>query len=87
MSYGMKTFYNGASFGRSEIPMPEGDAFFQGILDAITAGWRVCSYFGVPNAAGATLYCTREPCTGCRRLIAGAGITKVLWGSPGLPGA
>ena len=55
MSYGMKTFHNGASFGRSDIPMPEGDTFFQGVLDAITAGWRVCSYFGVPDAAGATL--------------------------------
>jgi Ni,Fe-hydrogenase III large subunit len=57
MSYDMKTFYNGTSFHRSEISMLDGDAFFQGILDAITAGWRVCSYFGVPNSAGAVLYC------------------------------
>ena len=57
MSYGMKTFSNGTSFPRDEIPMPDNDAFFQGILDAITAGWRVCSYCGVPNAGGATLYC------------------------------
>lgn len=57
MSYGMKTFHNGASFGRDEIPLLEGDAFFQGVLDAIAAGWRVCSYFGVPNADGAALYC------------------------------
>jgi Ni,Fe-hydrogenase III large subunit len=57
MSYGMKTFYNGTSFQRIEIPMPDNDAFFQGIQDAIEAGWRVCSYFGVPTAAGATLYC------------------------------
>lgn len=57
MSYGMKIFYNGTSFGRDEIPAPDNDTFFQSVLDAITAGWRVCSYFGVPNAAGATLYC------------------------------
>src|SRR6185369_4636603 len=57
MSFGMKTFYNGTAFHRGEIPMPDNDTFFQGILDAITAGWRVCSYFGVPDSAGATLYC------------------------------
>jgi len=57
MSYGMKTFYNGTSFLRSEIPQLGNDTFFQGLLDAITAGWRVCSYFGVPTADGATLYC------------------------------
>ncbi len=27
---------------------------------------------------GATLYCTDKPCTGCSRLIAGVGITKVV---------
>jgi len=57
MSFGMKIMYNGSSFQRSEIPIVVGDAFFQGILDSIMAGWRVCSYFGVPHAAGATLYC------------------------------
>jgi Ni,Fe-hydrogenase III large subunit len=57
MSFGMKTFYNGASFRRSDIPQPDNDTFFQGILDAIISGWRVCSYFGVPDAAGTTLYC------------------------------
>ena len=43
MSFGMKTFYNGTSFHRGEIPQPDNDTFIQGILDAITAGWRVCS--------------------------------------------
>ena len=57
MSYGMKTFFNCTSFPRGEIPMPDNDTFYQGILDAITAGWRVCSYFAVPNPEGATLYC------------------------------
>jgi Ni,Fe-hydrogenase III large subunit len=57
MSFSMKIFYNGSSFQRSEIPMAVGDTFFQGLLDSITAGWRVCSYFGIPNSDGATLYC------------------------------
>lgn len=57
MSHGMKIFYNGTSFPRSEIPQADNDAFFQGLLDASSAGWRVCSYFGVPHAGGADLYC------------------------------
>jgi len=57
MSFGMKTFYNGASFLRSEIPLLDNDTFFQGIVDSIRGGWRVCSYCGVPTEGGATLYC------------------------------
>jgi Ni,Fe-hydrogenase III large subunit len=57
MSYSMKTFYNGSSFLRTEIPLLENDIFSQGLLDSITSGWRVCSYFGVPTADGAMLYC------------------------------
>lgn len=57
MSFGMKTFYNCASFPRSEIPLLDNDSFFQGLADAIGAGWRVCSYCGVPSGIGATLYC------------------------------
>lgn len=57
MSYGMKTFHNGACFGRDEIPRLGEDDFFQGILDATGCGWRICSYFGVPHDDGATLYC------------------------------
>ena len=32
MSFGMKTFYNGTSFDRREIPMPDNDTFFQGVM-------------------------------------------------------
>lgn len=64
MSYGMKTFYNGTSFHRGEIPMPDNDIFFQEILDAIKAGWRVCSYFGAPFSGGATLYCVMSARSG-----------------------
>src|ERR1039457_7048023 len=57
MSFDMKTFFNGTSFPRNDIPLQDNDTFFQGIVDAITAGWRVCSYCGAPNSDGATLYC------------------------------
>jgi len=57
MSFGMKTFYNGASFPRSDIPLQDNDTFFQGILDATANEWRICTYFGVPSASGAMLYC------------------------------
>jgi Ni,Fe-hydrogenase III large subunit len=53
----MKSFHNGACFGRNDIPLLDNDSFFQGILDATGHGWRVCSYFGVPCDSGATLYC------------------------------
>jgi Ni,Fe-hydrogenase III large subunit len=57
MSHGMKTFHNGACFGRAEIPLLDNDGFFQGILDATGHGWRICSYFGAPSSSGAILYC------------------------------
>jgi Ni,Fe-hydrogenase III large subunit len=78
----MKTFHNGASFGRGEIPVPEGDVFFQGVLDALAAGWRVCSYFGVPDAAGATLYCVMSDRAGSG--ILGIVATKVGRAFPSL---
>jgi Ni,Fe-hydrogenase III large subunit len=53
----LATLYNGTALPLSEIPMMNGDAFFQGILDAITGGWRVASYFGVPHNTGAELFC------------------------------
>lgn len=64
MSYTMKTFYNGSSFKRSEIPLLDADTFFQGVVDSISTGWRVCSYFGVPSADGATLYCVMSARSG-----------------------
>ncbi|MDO9309151.1 MAG: hydrogenase [Deltaproteobacteria bacterium] len=57
MSHGMKTLHNGSSFDRAELPLLDNDSFFQTIPDAIAGGWRVCSYFGLPTAGGAVLYC------------------------------
>jgi Ni,Fe-hydrogenase III large subunit len=49
--------HNGTSVPLAEVPLADGDTFFQGVLDAITTGWRVSSYFGIPNDRGAELYC------------------------------
>jgi Ni,Fe-hydrogenase III large subunit len=49
--------HNGASVPLAEVPPVDGDRFFQGVLDAITGGWRVSSYFAIPNDRGAELYC------------------------------
>lgn len=34
---------------------------------------------GLPKSRGATLYVTARPCDGCARLIAAAGITRIVW--------
>ncbi|MEI6209628.1 MAG: hydrogenase [Desulfuromonadales bacterium] len=84
MNCGMKSFFNGTSFPRAEVPMPDNDTFFQGILDAITAGWRVCTYFGFPNADGdgATLYCVMSSRAG--RGVLGIVATQVCRSFPSL---
>jgi NADH-quinone oxidoreductase subunit D len=82
MSYGMKTFFNGTSFPRTEIPQPDNDTFFQGIVDAVAAGWRVCSYCGVPDSDGATLYCVMSSRAG--RGMLGIVATRVGHSFPSL---
>lgn len=42
--------------------------------------------FARASVKGATLYCTDEPCGGCARLIAGAGIARVVVTPPGFAG-
>ena len=49
--------HNGGSIPIARIPQTDNDSFFQGMLDAIIGGWRVASYFGVPQNTGAELYC------------------------------
>jgi Ni,Fe-hydrogenase III large subunit len=82
MSYGMKTFFNGISFPRSEIPLADNDTFFQGIVDAIAAGWRVCTYCGVPDGDGATLYCVMSSRAG--RGLLGIVASRVVRSFPSL---
>lgn len=53
----LSVLHNGGSVPLAEVPLVASDAFFQGMLDAITGGWRVSSYFGVPGDASAELFC------------------------------
>jgi Ni,Fe-hydrogenase III large subunit len=48
--------HNGASIPLADLPLKDSDDFFEGMLDAIAGGWRVSSYFGVPQDSGAELY-------------------------------
>jgi Ni,Fe-hydrogenase III large subunit len=57
VSSSLRVFRNGESFPLAEVPLPGETLFLGEILDAVDAGWRVSSYFGVPEAGGATLYC------------------------------
>ncbi|MDD2365144.1 MAG: hydrogenase [Desulfuromonadaceae bacterium] len=82
MSYGMKTLYNGSAFLRSDIPVFGNADFFQMLLDSINAGWRACSYFGVPSSKGATLYCLMSARGGSGTL--GIASTEVCGSFPSL---
>ena len=53
----LRTLYNGAAIPLAEVPLFPVDDFLQTIIDACDQGWRVSSYFGVPEKEGATLYC------------------------------
>lgn len=46
---------------------------------ALHAEQNALLYTDRADRIGATLYITREPCSGCRREIAGAGIARVVW--------
>ena len=48
--------HNGGSIPIASVPQTGNDSFFQGMLDAISGGWRVASYFGVPQGDGVELY-------------------------------
>lgn len=45
---------------------------------AVHAEANALLYCGREDLKGATLYVTREPCTDCSKLIAGAGIERVV---------
>lgn len=46
---------------------------------ALHAESNALLYSSLDERRGATLYVTREPCTGCHKLIQGAGIARVVW--------
>lgn len=60
----------------------EGEVNGSGRCDALHAEWNVLLRASWADLQGATLYITDEPCHICKVLIAGSGITKVMWGAP-----
>ena len=52
----VKTIHNGGTVYLTDIPLLSEDDFCRTILDAIDHGWRVASYFGVPEGDEITLY-------------------------------
>jgi len=53
---GAKPLRNGGTVYLSDIPLLSEDSFCQTLIDAIDHGWRVGSYFGVPEGDQVTLY-------------------------------
>jgi Ni,Fe-hydrogenase III large subunit len=52
----VKTIHNGGTVYLTDIPLLSEDEFCRTILDATDHGWRVASYFGVPEGDEVTLY-------------------------------
>lgn len=85
------TGYNGAPAGRpgcltdgacprARTDLPAGSSYDTGpgACIAIHAEANAIIYADRDHCTGAVLYCTSEPCDGCRKLIDGAGITRVV---------
>ena len=53
----LKTFRNGDSVPLRDIPQRSLEEFLQGIVELNGLGWRIASYFGVPDRDGAELWC------------------------------
>ena len=49
--------HNGTAVPLAKVPPSDSDSFFQEMLDAITGGWRVSSYFGIPGDGDVELFC------------------------------
>jgi len=76
----VSTGYNGAPAGMPHCP-PK-DQHTQPCTDAIHAETNAIVYAARAGIStnGATLYCTHAPCAPCARLVASAGITKMVYG-------
>jgi len=57
MNDNLRLIYNGRPVGCSDIPCNEQDSFLQTMLDRVGHGWRVSSYFGLPDGESTILYC------------------------------
>jgi Ni,Fe-hydrogenase III large subunit/Ni,Fe-hydrogenase III component G len=52
-----RSIYNGSAIAVADIPVAGSSQFLQSILDATDHGWRVISYFGLPESADIALFC------------------------------
>jgi dCMP deaminase len=90
----VSTGYNGAPAGRpgcldgacprgqlsvSEVVPGSSYDTGPGSCIAVHAEANAIIYADYERCRGAVLYCTDEPCEGCCKLIAGAGILGVIW--------
>jgi Ni,Fe-hydrogenase III large subunit len=53
----LKTFRNGDSLAVRDVPEIALVEFLQAIVELTGLGWRIAAYFGVPDKAGAALWC------------------------------
>ena len=53
----LRTFANGEGIPVKDVPEIALEAFLQGIVDLTGMGWRIASYFGVPEREGVALWC------------------------------
>lgn len=91
----ISTGYNGAAAGqpgcmtdaacpRGRMTVEEHPSYIDGNQDftnciAVHAEANALLYADGMRTRGATFYCTDKPCVSCERLIAGAGIARVVW--------
>lgn len=97
------TGYNGAASGRPDClegacprgqqdyatvaPMADYDTVGSaGFCIAIHAEVNTCLH-ATTDTAGATAYVTFEPCPGCRKVLAAAGVARAVWPGGELNGA
>jgi dCMP deaminase len=83
----VSTGYNGAPAGQpgcltdGACPRGRGESPITGDYDlciAIHAEANALLYADYDKCQGATMYCTDKPCDGCKKLIAGAGIERIV---------
>ncbi|MBI2355509.1 MAG: NADH-quinone oxidoreductase subunit C [Deltaproteobacteria bacterium] len=53
----LRTFRNGEAIPVRDVPEIALHAFLQGAVDLTGQGWRIASYFGVPDREGVALWC------------------------------
>ena len=72
----LKTFRNGSSIPLADVPETALELFLQGIVDLTGLGWRIASYFGMPDREGAALWCLLAGSNGrlgaCRSWVEGS---------------